>query len=84
MAIAKMKLVNIHADIEQLQDVLLRFIELKDFHPIEASQISKNLTPMKGVGEENTIKELYASATQLQRNLHLEFNESCSLKMNFT
>lgn len=82
MAIAKMKLVNISSDIEHLQEVLLRFIELKVFHPIEASQISKSIAPLQGFQEENTIKELYASALQLQDMLKLPSQKSTSFHKN--
>ena len=38
MAIAKMKLINITADNEYLNDVLLKFVDLNYFHPEPASK----------------------------------------------
>ncbi|MEE0830908.1 MAG: V-type ATPase 116kDa subunit family protein [Longicatena sp.] len=84
MAIAKMKLVNISSDMEQLDNVLLRFIELKEFHPIEASQFSSSLAPIKGLNDENMIKELHSQSLALAKKLNLQLGDSCSLKMHYT
>ena len=84
MAIAKMKLVNISSDMEQLEEVLLRFIELKQFHPIEASQFSNNLSPIKGINDENVMKELYSQSLALANKLNLQLGDSCSLKIHYS
>lgn len=58
MAISKMSLVNIESDETHLEDVLLKFSQLDNFHPIPASKIVETVGALTTLQEENPYKEL--------------------------
>ncbi|MEG3040303.1 MAG: V-type ATP synthase subunit I, partial [Erysipelotrichaceae bacterium] len=58
MAIAKMRLVNILSDLTHLNDVLLRFIEMENIHPIEASRIADRVGGLTTLTQENPYVEV--------------------------
>ncbi|MEG0265217.1 MAG: V-type ATPase 116kDa subunit family protein [Erysipelotrichaceae bacterium] len=58
MAIAKMRLVNILSDLTHLNDVLLRFIEMDNIHPIEASRIADRVGGLTTLTQENPYVEV--------------------------
>lgn len=58
MAIAKMKLVNIISDQKNLNEVLLRFIDLDCFHPEPAVKIAESVHGLTTLQEDNPFAEL--------------------------
>lgn len=58
MAIAKMKLMNIIADKKYLEEVLLRFHELDNFHPELASKIVDRVHGLTVLQDENPYTEI--------------------------
>ncbi|MEG2685076.1 MAG: V-type ATPase 116kDa subunit family protein [Erysipelotrichaceae bacterium] len=58
MAIVKMRLVNIISDKEHLDEVLLRFTRLDNFHPELASKIVENVHAIKTLNDENPYPEV--------------------------
>ena len=58
MAISKMKLVNILADKEYLNDVLLKFVELDYFHPEPASKFVDSVHGLTTLSDENPITDV--------------------------
>lgn len=77
MAIAKMKLINISSDMEHLKEVLLRFIELEDFHPVEASQLVQSVRSLSLLQEEQSFQELDRRVNQLIEKLELDCGRIC-------
>lgn len=58
MAIAKMKLVNIISDQKNLNEVLLRFVDLDCFHPEPASKIAESVHGLTTLQEDDPFAEL--------------------------
>lgn len=71
MAIAKMKLVNIISDQKNLNEVLLRFIDLDCFHPEPASKIVDHVHGLTTLQEENPFTELIARFRDIEVNMGL-------------
>lgn len=58
MAIAKMRLVNIISSKPHLEDVLLRFSELDNFHPEAAAKIIEKVNGLTAMNEESPYEEV--------------------------
>lgn len=58
MAIAKMKLVNLISDQKNLNEVLLRFIDLENFHPEPAAKIAESVHGLTTLQEDDPFAEL--------------------------
>lgn len=79
MAIAKMRLVNIISSKQHLEEVLLRFSKLDNFHPEVASKIIEKVQSLTSMNEdspyEDVLHDLEEAATQLGMTLSVE--KSC-------
>lgn len=75
MAIEKMRLVNILSDQVHLSDVLLRFIELDNFHPVPASRIADKVGGLTTLNEENPYTELLTQFQEISHDMELELPE---------
>ena len=79
MAIAKMRLVNIISSKQHLEEVLLRFSKLDNFHPEVASKIIEKVQSLTSMNEdspyEDVLHDLEEAAIQLGMTLSVE--KSC-------
>lgn len=75
MAIAKMKLVNIISDQKNLNEVLLRFIDLDCFHPEPATKIAESVHGLTTLQEDNPFAELISHFKDIEVSLGLNLDE---------
>ncbi len=73
MAIAKMKLVDITADLEQLDVALARFIDIREFHPIPAQQIIERVHGLTAFDDENPCSTLLQEISDIETKYGLNF-----------
>ena len=55
MGIAKMKLIDLTSNVSQLDTVLTRFIDIKGFHPVLASEIVEKVHGLTSFVAENPL-----------------------------
>lgn len=72
MAIAKMKLVNILADNEYLNDVLLKFVDLKYMHPEPASKFVDSVHGLTTLSDENPISDVLTHFHEVVQEMDME------------
>lgn len=72
MAIAKMKLVNIFADNEHLDEVLAKFIELDNFHPEPASKLVGAVHGLTSMYYDNPYLKMLNRINEIVDKMHLE------------
>ena len=72
MAIAKMKLVNIFADNEHLDEVLAKFIELDNFHPEPASKLAGAVHGLTSMYYDNPYLKMLNRINEIVDKMHLE------------
>ncbi len=58
MAIAKMRLVNIISSKQHLEEVLLRFSKLDNFHPEVASKIIEKVQSLTSMNEDSPYEDV--------------------------
>ncbi len=73
MGIAKMKLIDITANLEQLDVVLARFIDVKDFHPVLASEIVERVHGLTSFVDENPCSTLLQEIEDIETKYDLNF-----------
>lgn len=73
MGIAKMKLIDITANLEQLDVVLARFIDVKDFHPVLASEIVERVHGLTSFVDENPCSTLLQEIKDIETKYNLDF-----------
>ena len=71
MAISKMKLVNILADNEYLNDVLLKFVELDYFHPEPASKFVDSVHGLTTLSDENPITDVLTHFNEVLQDMDM-------------
>ena len=59
MAIAKMRLVNIISSKQHLEEVLLRFSKLDNFHPEVASKIIEKVQSLTSMNEDSPYEDVF-------------------------
>ncbi len=74
MAIAKMKLINLIADKDSLDETLLRFVELDCFHPEPAGKIAEQVHGVTVLQEEDPYSDLLARCKDIEVNMGLTLN----------
>ncbi len=75
MAIAKMKLINISAEKEYLDDVLLKFVDLDYFHPEPAVKFIDRVHGLTSMDEENPVSETLSRFKEICSDMDLELPE---------
>ena len=75
MAIAKMKLINIVADNEYLDEVLTRFIELDNFHPEPASKLAGSVHGLTTLYYENPYLKMLNRIREIEADMGLEIEK---------
>lgn len=77
MAIAKMRLVNILSDLDNLNEVLLRFIEMGNIHPIEASKIADRVGGLTTLAQDNPFTEVIGRFKEItgEMGLNIPYRE---------
>ena len=73
MGIAKMKLIDITANLEQLDVILARFIDVKEFHPVLASEIVERVHGLTSFVDENPCSSLLQEITDIESKYDLFF-----------
>lgn len=76
MAIAKMKLMNIIADKKYLEEVLLRFHELDNFHPELATKIVDRVHGLTTLQDENPYTEIMNRFQDIYMDMGMVLTES--------
>lgn len=76
MAIAKMRLVNIISSKRHLEDVLLRFSKLDNFHPEVASKIIEKVQGLQALNEESPYEEVLRSLEDIANALGVTLETS--------
>ncbi|MBR0575346.1 V-type ATP synthase subunit I [Proteiniclasticum sp. BAD-10] len=71
MAISKMKLVNIVSDLESLDEVLARFIEMDDFHPEPASKLAGSVHGLTTLYYENPYLKMLNRIKEVEEDMGL-------------
>ena len=71
MAISKMKLVNILADNEYLNDVLLKFVELDYFHPEPASKFVDSVHGLTTLSDETPITDVLTHFNEVLQDMDM-------------
>ena len=66
MSIAKVKFIDLTANISKLDDFLVKFIDLKGFHPILASEIVEKVHGLTSFVSDNPCQPLLAEVEDLQ------------------
>ena len=72
MTKVKMKLVNIISDRENLDEVLSRFIELKNFYPEPASKIAKSVHGLSTLYEANPYTKILQEIKTLAKSMGID------------
>lgn len=83
MAIAKMKLVNIISDQKNLNEVLLRFIDLDCFHPEPASKIVDHVHGLTTLQEENPFTEVIAYFKDMEVSMGIQLENEMVKDPNY-
>jgi V/A-type H+/Na+-transporting ATPase subunit I len=85
MSIAKVNLIDITANVNQLDDVLTRFIEIKDVHPVLASEIIEKVHGLTSFVAENPCQPLLQELDELEKrfNLNLPYVEERNYEVAF-
>lgn len=71
-AIAKMKLINISAEKEYLDDVLLKFVDLDYFHPEPAVKFIDTVHGLTSMDEENPVSEVLSRFKEICSDMDLD------------
>ncbi|MFA6889646.1 MAG: V-type ATPase 116kDa subunit family protein [Bacilli bacterium] len=84
MSIAKTKLVNLTADLDLLDQVLMRFIDIKDFHPVLANKIVDQVHGLTSFIADNPCNVILQEIHEIEKEYGLIFpaNEIRSLDYN--
>lgn len=72
MAIAKIKLVDITSNTKNLDAVLTRFVDLKNFHPVEASEIVERVQGSTSLVAENPCQPLLQDLSEIEKKYNLD------------
>ena len=72
MAIAKMKLINVSAEKEYLDDVLLKFVDLDYFHPEPAVKFIDTVHGLTSMDEENPVSEVLSRFKEICSDMDLD------------
>lgn len=85
MAIAKTKLITLSSGLENLDQVLTRFIHLEDFHPVLANKIVDSVHGLTSFSADNACTGILSEITQIEKefDLHLAVHEICDLQYDF-
>lgn len=86
MAIAKIKLVDITSNLSNLDNVLTRFIDLKGFHPVLASEIIDRVHGLTSFVADNPCQPLLNELAEIDKKfeLNLADDERRDIDYNFS
>ncbi len=85
MAIAKTKLITLSSGLENLDQVLTRFIHLENFHPVLANKIVDSVHGLTSFSADNACTGILSEIAQIEKefDLHLNAHEICDLHYDF-
>ncbi|MGD9910575.1 MAG: V-type ATP synthase subunit I [Candidatus Izemoplasmatales bacterium] len=81
MAIAKTRLVNITSNIDYLDRVLARFVELHDIHPVPATQFVDKVHGLTSFSSDNPCNLILKEILEIEAefNIDIEVQEMCQI-----
>ncbi|MDD4212355.1 MAG: V-type ATPase 116kDa subunit family protein [Bacilli bacterium] len=84
MSIAKTKLVNLTADLDCLDQVLMHFIDIKDFHPVLANKIIDQVHGLTSFSADNPCSLILQEIYEIEKEygVHFPATEIRSLNYN--
>lgn len=71
MGIAKMKLIDLTSNVKQLDEVLMRFIDIKGFHPVLASEIVERVHGLTSFVAENPCQPMLQEIVEIEKKYDL-------------
>ncbi|HRX44999.1 MAG TPA: hypothetical protein P5091_03050, partial [Acholeplasmataceae bacterium] len=71
MGIAKMKLIDLTSNVNQLDSVLTRFIDIKGFHPVLASEIVEKVHGLTSFVAENPCQPMLQEIDEIEKKYEL-------------
>ena len=85
MAIAKTQLITITSNLANLDQLLMRFIDLQDFHPVLSTKIVDSVHGLTSFKADNFCTGILNELVQIEKefNLNLPVSEMRSLDYNF-
>ncbi len=85
MAIAKTQLITITSNLANLDQLLMRFIDLEDFHPVLSTKIVDSVHGLTSFKSDNLCTGILNELNQIEKefNLNLPVSEIRSLDYNF-
>ena len=83
MAIAKMKLINISAEKEYLDDVLLKFVDMNYFHPEPAVKFIDTVHGLTSMDEENPVSEVLSRFKEICSDMSLDLPNIAMREKNY-
>ena len=72
MSIAKTKLITISSGLDKLDQTLMRFIDLEDFHPVFSSKIVETVHGLTSFSPDNACTGIISELAQLEREFNLD------------
>jgi len=72
MSIAKTKLITISSSLDKLDQTLMRFIDLEDFHPVFSSKIVETVHGLTSFSPDNACTGIISELAQLEREFNLD------------
>ena len=79
MAIEKMRLVNIISDKLHLDNVLERFVQLDNFHPVLASKIVENVHGINVLNDENPYTDVYNRLLEVTNTMDIKIEDKVEI-----
>lgn len=71
MGIAKMKLIDLTSNVKQLDSVLTRFVDIKGFHPVLASEIVERVHGLTSFVAENPCQPMLQEIDEIEKKYDL-------------
>jgi len=84
MSIAKVKFIDLTANLDKLDDILVKFIDLKGFHPILASEIVEKVHGLTSFVAENPCQPLLTELEDLEIKYDLKLPKAEQKDQNYT
>ena len=84
MSIAKVNFIDLTANIDKLDDILVRFIDLKGFHPVLASEIVDKVHGLTSFVADNPCQPLLAELDDLESKYQLKLPNIELTDQNYT
>ncbi|MFA7725483.1 MAG: hypothetical protein WCX25_05320 [Candidatus Izemoplasmatales bacterium] len=74
MSIVKTKLITISSNLDKLDETLMKFIDLEDFHPVFSSKIVETVHGLTSFSPDNVCTGMLSELAQLEREFKLDLS----------